>query len=121
MLLPVLAGTKRACQVGEKELSARVYARYVTSDILWGSKVTNFPRYLYTRQLACEPQTGSVACLSVAVRNGTKKRPVLSIEGLHPETCRLLLLIYSAFMQGQTMPKTHGNLNKGASGSMKLI
>ena len=30
-------------------------------------------RHLYTRQLACEPQIGSVACLSFAVRNGTKK------------------------------------------------
>ena len=40
-------------------------------------------RHLYTRQLACEPQIGSL----VAVRNGTKKRPVLSIEVLHPATC----------------------------------
>ena len=30
-------------------------------------------RYLYTRQLACVPQTGSLAYFSVAVRNGTKK------------------------------------------------
>ena len=29
--------------------------------------------HLYTRQLACEPQTGSLAYFSVAVRNGTKK------------------------------------------------
>ena len=47
-------------------------------------------RHLYTRQLACEPQTGSVACLSVAVGTERKKRPVLSIEDLHPEKCRLL-------------------------------
>ena len=31
-------------------------------------------RHLYTRQLACDPQTGSLAYFSVAVRNGTKKR-----------------------------------------------
>ena len=48
--------------------------------------------HLYTRQLACEPQTGSLAYFSVAVRNGTKKRPVLGIEVLHPEACILLLL-----------------------------
>ena len=30
-------------------------------------------RHLYKRQLACEPQTGSLAYLPVAVRNGTKK------------------------------------------------
>ena len=29
-------------------------------------------RHLYTRQLACEPQTGSLAYFSVAVRSGTK-------------------------------------------------
>ena len=41
-------------------------------------------RHFYTRQLTCEPQTGSLAYFSVAVRNGTKKRPVFSIEVLHP-------------------------------------
>ena len=30
-------------------------------------------RHLYTRQLVWEPQTGSLAYFSVAVRNGTKK------------------------------------------------
>ena len=47
------------------------------------------------------------------------KRPVLSIEVLHPATCRLLLCCITS-MQGQTMLKVHGNLNKGAFGSMKL-
>ena len=70
-------------------------------------------RHLYTRQLAREPQTGSLACFSVAVRNGTKKRPVLSMEVLHQEACRMIL-------KGQTVLRFHGNLNKGASGSMKL-
>ena len=51
-------------------------------------------RHLYTGQLACEPQTESLAHFSVAVRNGRKKRPVLSIEVLHPEARRLLLLLY---------------------------
>ena len=30
-------------------------------------------RHLYTRQLACEPQTGTLAYFSVAVKNRTKK------------------------------------------------
>ena len=30
-------------------------------------------RHRYTRQLACEPQTGSLAQFSVIVRNGTKR------------------------------------------------
>ena len=50
-------------------------------------------RHLYTRQLACESQIGSLAYFSVAAKNGTKKRPVLSIDVLHPEACRLLLLL----------------------------
>ena len=48
-------------------------------------------QHFYTRQLACEPRTERVA-----FRNGTKQRPVLSIEGHpegHPETCRLLILL----------------------------
>ena len=52
-------------------------------------------RHLYTRQLAA----------------------VLSIEVLHPEACRLLLLLC---LYTRTMLKVHGNLNKGASESMKV-
>ena len=78
-------------------------------------------RHLFTRQLACRPQTGSVACLSVAVTNGTKKLPVLSIEGPHKKkTCRLLLLLLLCLYARTNTVKIHGNLNKGASGSMKL-
>ena len=54
-----------------KESSVRVYARYVPSETLCGSKDKN------TRQLACEiaceSQTGSLAYFSAAVRNGTKE------------------------------------------------
>ena len=39
-------------------------------------------RHLYARQLAYEPQTGSLTYFSVAVRNGTK-RSVLFIEVQH--------------------------------------
>ena len=57
-----------------KESSARVYARCISSEIFWGLKDKNFlGRHLYTRQLACEPQTGKLAYFSVAVRNGKKK------------------------------------------------
>ena len=59
-------------------------------------------RHLYTRQLACEPQTGS--------------RWKVDIHK-HAGCC---CCFYCAFMHGQAMLKIHGNLNKGASGSMKL-
>ena len=52
-------------------------------------------RYLYTRQLAYKPQTGAPSLfLSCWQERNEKKRPVLSIEVLHPATCRLLLLLY---------------------------
>ena len=35
-------------------------------------------RHLYTRQLACKPQTRSLACFSVGVRNGMKKKQTTS-------------------------------------------
>ena len=88
-------------------------------------------RHLYTRQLACEPQTGSLAYLSVAVRNGTEKNDQFSrSKFLHPPveeadpTSRSMqaaafACLYTNCIQGQTMLKVHGNLNKGASGSMK--
>ena len=41
LLSPALAGTRRACRAGEGS-SARVYARYVSLELLWGSKVENF-------------------------------------------------------------------------------
>ena len=49
-------------------------------------------RHLYTRQLACEPQTGGLDNLSVAVRN-ERKMTSSPIESLHLETCRPLLLL----------------------------
>ena len=73
-------------------------------------------RDLYTRQLACEPQTGSLAYFSVAVRNGTKKRPVLLIYIQQHAGCCL----FCTSMPGEVLLKVHGNLNKGTSGSMKL-
>ena len=78
-------------------------------------------RHLYTRQLACEPQTGSVACLSVAVRNGTKKDQFSRLKVYIQKHAGCFCCFYCASMQGQTMLKIHGNLNKGASGKMKLI
>ena len=72
--LPTRAG---ACRAGEKS-----YLSMYTRDTIcffrdfMGLKSHKFSWsllawHLYTRQLACEPQTGSVACLSVAVTNGT--------------------------------------------------
>ena len=70
-------------------------------------------RHLYTRQLACEPQTGSLAYFSVAVRNG-KEKTTSSLDRSSTSSNM------QAAKQGQAVLKVHGNLNKGASGSMKL-
>ena len=51
---------------------------------------------------------------------GRRKRPVLSIEVVHPATCRLLLSLCLYARTRQTVLKVNRNLNKGASGSMKL-
>ena len=58
----------------EKESSVRIYARYVSSEMKrqkfsWSLLTL----HLYTKQLACELQTGSLAHCSVPVRNGTKR------------------------------------------------
>ena len=76
-------------------------------------------RHLYTRQLACEPQTGSLAYFSVAVRNGTQKNDQFSLSKFYIQQHAGFCFCCTS-MQGQTMLKVHGNLKKGASGSMKL-
>ena len=50
--------------------------------------------HLYTRQLACEPQTESLAHFSVAAGMEQEKNDQLSIEVRYPATCRMLLLLY---------------------------
>ena len=77
-------------------------------------------RHLYTRQLACEPQTGCLAYFPVPVRNGTKETSSsldLSSSSRSMQTAGFCC----ASIQGQTVLKVHANLNKGTSGSMKLI
>ena len=65
-------------------------------------------RHLYTRQLACEPQTRSLAYFSVEVRNGTNiesdqfSRSKFYIQK-HAGCCFCCTSI-----QGQTMLKVHG-------------
>ena len=75
-------------------------------------------RHLYTKQLACESQTGSLDYISVGVRNGTKNEQFSQSRVYiqkHAGCC-----FCCASLQEQTMLKIHVNLNKGASGSMKL-
>ena len=69
-------------------------------------------RHLYTRQLACEPQTGSITYFSVAVRNG-KKNDQFSRSKFYIQQ-------HAGYCARTTVLKVYGNLNKGASGSMKL-
>ena len=70
-------------------------------------------QHLYTRQYACEPQTGSLAYFSVVVTNRKKKTSSFLDRSFTSSNMQ-------AAMQGQTVLKVQGNLNKGASGSMKL-
>ena len=74
-------------------------------------------RHLYTRQLACEPQTGSLAYFSVTVKNGTERNEKNDQFYLqqHAGCC-----FCCTSTQGQTMLKVHFKLRKGASGSMEL-
>ena len=79
-------------------------------------------RNLYTRQLSCESRTGSLAYFSVAVRNGTKKTTSSldrSSASRSMQAAAFAVPLYRP-IQGQTMLKVYGNLNKGASGSMTL-
>ena len=107
-------------EIGEKShLGVYIYVRYVSSR---AQKTEIFlVHHIYKRQLACESQTGSLAHFSVAVRNGTKKTTVqlLSTKVLYRVKCRVLLLLYLLLLQGKTVLKVRGSLNKGASGSIR--
>ena len=77
-------------------------------------------RHLYTRQLACEPQTGSLAYFSVAGTNGTEKTTSSLDRSSTSSNMPSAAFADCTSLQGQTVLKVHGNLNKGASRSMKL-
>ena len=119
------AGRHQTCLPSwRKESSARVYARYVSSEILWGSKDKHFLGHFL---LGIFIQVNLLVNLKQEVQlisqllSGTerKKRPVLSIEVVHPATWKLQLLL-CLYIQGQIMLKVHGNLNKRVSENMKL-
>ena len=119
-----VSGTRRACS-WRKESSARVNARCFFRDFM-GLKSQKFSwsllaRHLYRRQLACEPQTGSLAYFSVVVRNGTKNDQFSRERSTSRNMqAAALLCLYTmtnnAYVstQGQTMLKNHNNLSKGA-------
>ena len=73
----VRAGRHQTCLPSWlKESSKHVYARCFFRCFM-GLKSQKFSRlllarHLYTRKPACEPQSGSLAYLSVAFKNGTK-------------------------------------------------
>ena len=76
-LSQALAGTRGAYRAGENIICACIHEICFFRDFM-GLKRQNFPwslltQHLYTRQLACEPQTGSLAYFSVVVRDRTKK------------------------------------------------
>ena len=110
-LSAALAGPRRACRAGEKS-HLRVYTRDILQKILWGLKRQKFSwsfltRHLYTRQLACEPQTGSLAYFSVAVRT-ERKNDQVSRSKFYIQQLLLLLYLYAR----TNSAKVHGNLNK---------
>ena len=83
------------------ELAKRVICACIREMCFMGLKRQKFSwplltRNLYTRQLACEPQTGSLAYFSVAVRNG-KKKTISSLDRSFTSSST------QAAMQGQTV------------------
>ena len=77
------AGRHQTCLPSwPKESSALAYARYVSSDFLWGPKVkfstSILARHLYTRQLASEQSEGA-DFMTAQQRQGLQiKNPVIS-------------------------------------------
>ena len=116
-LIPFIAsaGRQQTCLPSwREESSARVvYARYVSSKILWGHFWLGI---VIQDKLPGEPQTGSLAYSSVAVRNGTKKT-LSSLSKFYVQQHAGCCFCCTS-MQGQIVLKVYGNLNKGASGNM---
>ena len=128
-LSPVLAGTSCACRAGEKS-HLHVYMRDLFLQKFYGVQKTKIclvtlARHICRRQLACEPQQEPVnlkqevwPISQFAVRNRTKNdqfsRSTFYIQQ-HADCC-----FCCTSVQGKTVLKVHGNLNKEASGSMKL-
>ena len=89
----------------------------VSLEILRGSEVENVLGHFWLAIFIQDnlpvnlKQKCSLSLSCCQQRNG-KKRPVLSIEGPHPETCRLLLLLLCLYARTNNA-KIHGNLNKG--------
>ena len=70
--------------------------------------------HLYARQLACEPQTGSLASQLLSKNNQFSRSKVYLQK--HAGCCFFCGYVYAR----QKVLKIHGNLNKGTPGSMKL-
>ena len=122
---PALAGTRRACRAGGKS-HLRVYTRDMfSSEILWGSKDKNFLGHFslgifIQDNLPVNLKPQSLTYFSVAVRNGTEKNDQFSRSKCYTSSNMQAAAFAVLSMQGQTMLKVRGNLNNGASGSMKL-
>ena len=73
----------------------------------------------YTRQLACEPQTYFWPISQLLSGTERKRNDQFSRSKFYIQQYAGCCFCCTP-MQGQTMLKVHGNLNKGASGSIKL-
>ena len=119
VLSPALAGTRRACRAGEKS-HLRVYTRDMFLQRFYGAQKTKIfltllVRHLYTRQLACEPQTGSLAYFL-----GTERKTTSSLDRSSTSSNIQAAAFAIPLCRAKIVLKVHDNLSKGASGSMKL-
>ena len=118
------AGRHQTCLPSwRKESSARVYGWYVSLQILWGSKDKNFFGHFWlgifiqdNLPVNFKQEFWPISQLLSGTerKNNQFSRSKFYIQQ-HAGCC-----FCCTSMQGQTMLKVHGNLNKGASGSMKL-
>ena len=84
VILFLLVGTRRACRAGEKR-HLSVYTRDMFLRRFIGLKRQKFScsllaRHHFTRQLACEPQTGSLTYFSVPTE--MEQKTTSSLKGV---------------------------------------
>ena len=96
------------------ESSARVYARYVYSEILWRSKDKNFLGHFWLGIFIQDNLPVNLKQEVQLTKEDQFSRSKFYIQQ-HAGCC-----FCCTSMQEQRMLEVYGNLNKGASGSMKL-
>ena len=106
-----------------KESSAQVYARYVSSEILMGQpKDKSFLGHLWLGNFIQDnlhlKLNQEVLCVSRLLSGTERKNDQFSGSKFHIQQHTSYCFCCTS-VQGQTVPKVHGHVNK-KSGSMKL-